>query len=184
MDFTGNQETITQGYTFLTRLLSFFDYRSSKSQLGYIRYDRSGSYIQMLKNGQDLGSLSSAVQNMPNNPYRRPLEVILSELVGRYRTVLASGYPRSAIPKVLLILSDGQSIRSVKDVERHAKALKDLGIMVVVLGVGAKSYYLNLKPAASGDPFSFWARYQIQLSSEVPRVANAILLGEWLEYLG
>ncbi len=114
---------------------------------------------------------------MPNNPYQKPLETILSELHGNFSAMLSNGYPRSAIPKVLIIASDGRSIVNTQQFESAAKALKDLGVMIVMFGVGTRSYYDRLSPAASGDPYRFWARYEVQVPRETPNVANAIILG-------
>ena len=131
----------------------------------------------MLSNGQDASSLRSFVQNAPNNIYRKPLETILSELHSNFTTMLSNGYPRSAIPKVLVIASDGRSIVNSQQFERAAKALKDLGVMIVMYGVGSRSYYDKLSPAASGDSYRFWARYEVQIPLETANVANAIIIG-------
>ena len=132
----------------------------------------------MLKNGLDLRSLQFAVQSIPNNPFRRPLETILRELYGNFSTMLSSGYPRSSIPKVLVIISDGQSIFNTPDIERASKALKDLGVLVITVGVGGKTYYEKLRGAASGDIYSFWVRYEVQLPLQAPKISNAIVQGK------
>ena len=167
---------LTQTYIFFRNLLNFFDFTSS--QLGYVVHSRSSSSVEMIGNS-DLASLRNLIQNIPNNPYRKPLETVLSELYGNFSTMLSSGYPRSAIPKVLVIASDGQSIVNTQQFERAAKALKDLGVMVVIFGVGTRDYYEKLSPAASGDTYRFWARYEVQVPLGTANVANAIILGKF-----
>ena len=178
-DFTGEQRQamVTQTYTFFRNLLNFFDFTSSRSQLGYVHYSSSSSWVEMFNNGQDLTTLRSFIQRIPNNPHRKPLETILTELHGNFSRMLSSGYPRSAIPKVLVIASDGRSIVNTQQFERAAKSLKDLGVMIVMFGVGSRVYYDKLSPAASGAPYRFWARYEVQMPLETANVANAIILG-------
>ena len=178
-DFTGEQRQamLTQTYTFFRNLLNFFDFISSRSQLGYVHYSSSSSWVEMFNNGQDLTKLRSFIQRIPNNPHRKPLETILAELHGNFSRMLSSGYPRSAIPKVLVIASDGRSVVNTGQFERAAKSLKDLGVMIVMFGVGSRVYYDKLSPAASGAPYRFWARYEVQMPLETANVANAIILG-------
>ena len=178
-DFTGEQRMamLTQTYTFFQNLLNFFDFTSSRSRLGYVQQSTSRSWVEMYNNGQDLASLRSFLQRLPNNPYRKPLETVLSELHSNFSTMLSNGYPRSAIPKVFVIASDGRSIINTQQFERAARDLKDLGVMIVMFGVGTRNYYEKLSPAASGDTYRFWARYEIQVPLETANVANAIILG-------
>ncbi|XP_028393581.1 collagen alpha-6(VI) chain-like, partial [Dendronephthya gigantea] len=178
-DFSGEQRQamLTKTYTFFQNLLNFFDFSSSRSRLGVVKYSSSHSWVRMFTNGQDLASLRSFIQNTPNNPYRKPLETILSELHGNFTTMLSNGYPRSAIPKVLIVASDGRSIVDRQQFEQAAKALKDLGVMIVIFGVGGRSYFDKMSPAASSDRYRFWARYEIQVPLETANVANAIILG-------
>lgn len=178
-DFTGRQRQamLAQTYIFFQNLLNFFDFTSSRSQLGYIQHGISSSWVQMLDNGYDLNSLRSFTQNIPNNPHGKPLETILSQLRSNFSRMLGSGYSRSSIPKVLIIASDGQSIVNREQFERAAKGLKDMGVMIVVFAVGSRSYYDMLSPGASGDGYRFWARYEVQMPLESANVANAIILG-------
>ena len=184
-DFTGEQreEMMTQTYTLFQNLLNYFDFSSSsRSQLGYVRHKTTSSWVRMMNSGQNLATLRYIIQNMRNNPYRKPLESILSELHGNFSAMLSSGYPRSAIPKVLVIASDGKSIVNTQQFESTAKALKDLGVLIVMYGVGTRNYYDRLSPAASGDSYRFWARYEVQIPLETANVANAIILG-WSGHL-
>ena len=178
-DFTGEQRQamLTQTYTFFQNLLNFFDFASSRSQLGYVSYSIGSSWVEMLNNGQNLATLRSLIQRIPNNPHRKPLETTLAELHSNFSTMLSSGYPRSAIPKVLVIAGDGRSIVNTQQFERAAKSLKDLGVMIVMFGVGSRSYYDKLSPAASGAAYRFWARYEVQMPLETANVANAMILG-------
>ena len=169
---------MAQTYTFFQNLLNFFDFSSSRSQLGYVQHKTTSSWVKMLNSGQGVSSLRSIIQNIRNNPYRKPLETILSELHGNFSAMLSSGYPRSAIPKVLVIASDGQSIVNTQQFQSAAQALKDLGVLIVMYGVGTRSYYDRLSPAASGDSYRFWARYGVQMPLETANVANAIILGK------
>lgn len=179
-DFSGEQRQamLTQTYTFFQNLLNFFDFTSARSRLGVVQHSSSSSWVRILTNGRDLTSLRYFIQNTPNNPYRKPLETILSELHGNFTTMLSSGYPRSAVPKILVVASDGRSIVDSQQFERAAKALKDLGVMIVIFGVGGRNYFDKMSPAASSDRYRFWARYEIQIPLETANVANAIILGE------
>lgn len=179
-DFTSEQrETmLIQTRSFYKNLLNFFDFGSSKSQLGYIMHSATGnSSVEFFEYGYNLTVLRSFIPYIPNNPYRKPLEMILTEVYSNFSAMLQIGYPRSTIPKVLVIASDGYSVVDRLEFERAAKSLKDLGVMIVMFGVGTRNYYDILKPAASDEAYSFWARYEVQMPSMSANVANGITSG-------
>ncbi|XP_008067980.1 collagen alpha-5(VI) chain [Carlito syrichta] len=117
---------------FLADLVDNFDIQSQRIQVGMAQF---GSHYQQmigLKNSTTRAQWRARVQAIPKSGGRPRMDLALRYVSGMF-SLSAGGRRNAGVPQALVVITSGKPSHPVADAVR---ALRDLGICVLVLGVG------------------------------------------------
>ena len=142
---------------FLKALAGTFGVSENGSRASVITFSHNSEHSIMFKDHTDLASFNTAVDDIPLMGFTtridRALRLTQSEMF-----TTASG-ARTNTPKILILLTDGSQTQGddAEDPGDIAEELRQAGINVIVIGIGAGTDFKELAHMAGGADNTFSA---------------------------
>ena len=139
---------------FVKNLLNAFTISNTDTRLGFMKYGREAKIVYTLR---ELTSLRNAYVGLDDITLDNPGYNMLSVLKqAKTKFFQPSFGARQNAPKSLFIFNNGASGILESDLKEEADALRDMGVKIVVLGVGGDTDPDELKVIASNRDAYFF----------------------------
>lgn len=130
-DRVSDSEFVTMT-TFLSDLIDNFDIQSQRMKIGMAQFGSHYQEIIQLKNSLTKTEWKMQIQTITKNHGHPKIHLALEEVALMFRPS-AGGRGKAGVPQTLVVITSGDPRYDVSDAGR---ILKDLGICVLVLGIG------------------------------------------------
>nr|XP_005545791.1 PREDICTED: collagen alpha-5(VI) chain isoform X1 [Macaca fascicularis] len=130
-DRVSNSDFVTMT-TFLSDLIDNFDIQSQRMKIGMAQFGSNYQSIIELKNSLTKTQWKNQIQNVSKSSGFPRIDFALKKVSNMFN-LYAGGRRNAGVPQTLVVITSGDPHYNVADA---VKTLKDLGICVLVLGIG------------------------------------------------
>ncbi|XP_055151441.2 collagen alpha-5(VI) chain [Symphalangus syndactylus] len=130
-DRVSNSDFVTMT-TFLSDLIDNFDIQSQRMKIGMAQFGSNYQSIIELKNSLTKTQWKTQIQNVSKSGGFPRIDIALKKVNNMFN-LHAGGRRNAGVPQTLVVITSGDPRYNVADA---VKTLKDLGICVLVLGIG------------------------------------------------
>lgn len=118
--------------TFLSDLIDNFDIQSQRMKVGVAQYGSRYQEIIELGNTLTTAQWKSQVQTVSKSNGQSRIDIALQHVSSMFHSSFG-GRRNAGVPQTLVVITSGSPLYNVVDA---VKTLKDLGICILVLGIG------------------------------------------------